>query len=218
MANYLYFVGGANALPSATKTGVYDFSYFDVETGTIVKPSTTLVINNAGGLHDGLPCGDAYASGGRGVSWNHSDNWTKWMNSTAPQPPIAKLTIGCVDADVATSLDFAGEFQGFTDRTFNTQDQTMHHGSLSTGVMTVLVPGSVTKFGSQLDATVLVWYIAGGSLGAGANAIGLPMRPQDYPTSAMTDSDAAARILWYGMGVFQEKTGKHDAMKFAPVG
>lgn len=209
MANYLYYVGGCDQRPNqdAGITGTYEFSAFDAAGVTGVNPSNNLVIAAAGTPEDGFNTGDAYAGGGFSGAYRNADNWTKWMNVSGWQSPSQWAVIGCVDKDLTTGLDIGGQVSGFLDRNGTLADNISHQGSMTSGVYTVIVPGSVTKFGSQRDGTVLVWYVANGSLGPGANAIGLPMRPQEYPVDGDTDLEAAAKILYFGMGVLKNSGG-----------
>lgn len=206
MANYLYYVGGCDQRPNqdAGITGTYEFSAFDVAGVSGINPSNNLTIAAAGSPYNNTFTGDAYAGGGFSGAYNNADNWTKWMNASGWQSPSQWAVIGCVDKDLTTGLDIGGQVSGFLDRTGGgAADNVSHQGSMTSGVYTVIVPGSVTKFGSQLDGTVLVWYIANGSLGPGANAIGLPMRGQEYPVDGDTDLEAAAKILYFGMGLLK---------------
>ena len=107
---------------------------------------------------------------------------------------------------------------GFLDRTGVKQDTVCHHGSLGANVYTVLSPGSVTKFGSQFDGTVLVWYLALGVLGEGANAIGLPLKSTIQPNGGDTDLEAAAKILYGGLGVFKSNGSIHREFGWIPQG
>jgi hypothetical protein len=209
MANYLYYIGGADQRPNqdGTITGTYEFSAYDVAGVSGVNPSNNLVINAAGTPENGSFTGDAYGGGGFSGTYNNADNWTKWMNASGWQAPSQWAVIGCVDKDLAGTLDIAGQVNGFNDRNGTLQDGVSHQGSMTSGVYTVIVPGSVTKFGSQRDGTVLVWYIANGNLGPGANAIGLPMRTASYPVDGDTDLEAAAKILYFGMGVLKNSGG-----------
>ena len=207
MANYLYYVGGADERPNqnAGITGTYEFSAFDVAGVSGVNASNNLVINAAGTPEDGQFTGDAYGGGGYNGGYQHDDNWTKWMNAAGFNNNW--FVIGCVDKDLQSDLDIAGQVGGFYDRVGTLVDGVAHQGSMTSGVYTVIVPGSITKFGSQRDGTVLVWYVANGNLGPGANAIGLPMRSASYPVDGDTDTEAAAKILYFGMGVLKNSGG-----------
>lgn len=218
MANYLYYIGGFDARPGASIAGAYEFSTYDIAGVNTLLPSNNLVIANPAGSYDGANCGEAYGGGGSNPNYNSIENWTQNFNAAGFQGSPQVFVIGCVDNDLVSDLSQIPGQNGAYDRAGITQDQICHHGSLAASVYTVLVPGSVIKFGSQLDGTVLVWYIANGSLGAGANAIGLPMKKNDYPTSGDNDGNAAAKILYYGMGVFKESSGKHAAAYWAPAG
>lgn len=215
MANYLYYAGGSNALPSSIITGTYEFSSYNVGAG-VIEPSQNLVIS--GGTYNAQPTGEAYGSGGINPGYNGSDNWTKWFNPAGFLGSSTYFSIGCVDNDIQGDLTFPLALEGFNDRTGATQDIVSHHGSLDDGVYTVLLPSSVTKFGSTLDCSILVWYIPALSLGAGSNAIGLPVKSQLVPQAADSDIEAASKLLFSGLGVFVANNGNHDAYGWAPVG
>lgn len=209
MANYLYYIGGCDQRPGADSgiAGAYEFSAFDVAGVSGINRSTNMIINAAGTPQNGAFTGDAYNGGGFSGAYNSTDNWTKWMNASGYQAPSQWAVIGCVDKDTAPTVEIGPTVNGFNDRNGTLTDVVSHQGSMTSGVYTVIVPGSVTKFGSQRDGTVLVWYVANGSLGPGANAIGLPMRGQEYPVDGDTDLEAAAKILYFGMGVLKNSGG-----------
>jgi len=216
MANYLYYIGGADQLPTqAGITGAMEFSYYDIGGGSPgVKPSLTATIAAPGSPYDGTPCGDAYAGGGQSGAYNNNDNWTGDFNAAGFQGSPQVFAIGAVDADQQADLNVGGQVNGFFDRAGTTQDVVSHHGSKSTNYI-VLAPGNASKFGSQLDGTVLVWYCNVGALGEEANAIGLPFSTQNYPVGGDTDLEAAARILYQGCGIFRISGG--DQQEFGWV-
>ncbi len=218
MANYLYYVGGGDDFPSqAGISGTYEFSTFDINLNA-TQPSNNIIINAAGSPYNGVTAGDLFASGGGNPSYGNSDNWTQYFNGAGFQGSPQFFTIGCVDNDIQADLNVGGQINGFLDRTGTKQDLVSHHGSLGTNVYTVLSPGSVNKFGSQLDGTVLVWYLGLGALGEGANAIGLPLKSQIQPVASDTDLEAAAKILYGGLGVFKSNGAIHREFGWIPQG
>lgn len=206
MANYLYYVGGCDQRPSQAINGAIEFSWFDIAGGTGVQPSNTVTITAATSPYVGTPAGDAFAGGGRNPSYNNNDNWTGDWNAAGFQGSPQVYVIGAVDIDTS-SPDVPGQVNGMYDRTGVVQDLVCHHGAAD---YIVLAPGNASKFGSQLDGTVLVWYCGAGALGEQANAIGLPMSGQDYPNGSDTDAEAAAKILYYGLGIFRISGGQQQ--------
>jgi len=214
MANYLYYVGGADQLPStAGINGAMEFSWFDIGGGSPgVKPSNTATIAAPGSPYDGTFTGDAYAGGGQSGAYNNNDNWTGDWNAAGFQGSPQVYVIGAVDADLQSDLNVGGQVNGFLDRTGTTQDLVCHHGAAD---YIVLAPGNVAKFGSQLDGTVLVWYCNNGALGEEANAIGLPFSAQNYPRGGDTDVEAAATILYQGCGILRVSGGNQEEYAWA---
>ena len=209
MANYLYYVGGGDDFPSnASITGTYEFSIFDINSNA-AQASTNIIINAAGSPYNGAFAGDAFGVGGFNPTYGNSDNWTQYFNAAGFSGSPQFFTIGCVDNDLQADLNVGGQVNGFLDRTGTKQDLVCHHGSLGTNVYTVLSPGSVNKFGSQRDGTVLVWYLGLGVLGEGANAIGLPLKSTIQPNAGDTDLEAAGKILYGGLGVFKSNGSVH---------
>ena len=205
MANYLYYVGGCDQRPSqAGIPGTIEFSWFDIAGTNVVVPSNNVTIANPGGSYDGSFAGDAFGGGGLNGAYNNNDNWTGDWDAAGFGGPPQVYVIGAVDIDTYGAADVPGQVNGMFDRNGTLQDLVCHHGAVD---YIVLAPGNVDKFGSQRDGTVLVWYCAGGSLGANANAIGLPMAGQNYPVAGDTDIEAAAKILYHGLGVFRVNGG-----------
>ncbi len=206
MANFLYYIGGCDQRPSqAGIAGAVEFSFFDIAGNTGVNPTNNVTIAAAGSPYDGFFAGDAFGGGGYNGTYNNNDNWTQHFNSGGFGGGAQFFVIGAVDID-QSQPDVPGQVNGMYDRTGTTQDLICHHGSKSTNYI-VLSPGSVTKFGSQLDGTVLVWYMNSGALGEEANAIGLPMAGQQWPRGADSDLEAAAKMLYFGLGVFRVSSG-----------
>ena len=218
MANYLYYVGGGDQIPSqASITGTYEFSTFAIG-GPGCTVSTNIVINAASSPYNGAFAGDGFAGGGFTRTYGNTDNWTQYFDPAGFQGAPQHFTIGCVDNDIQSDLNVGGQLNGFYDRNGTLQDLVSHHGSLGTNVYTVLSPGSVTKFGSQRDGTVLVWYLGLGVLGEGANAIGLPLKSTIQPNGGDTDEEAAAKILYGGLGVFKSNGTDHREFGWLPQG
>jgi len=218
MANYLYYVGGGDDFPSqASITGTYEFSTFAIG-GSGCTPSSNIIINAPGSPYNGVFAGDGFAGGGFNTSYGNSDNWTQYFNGAGFQLTPLFFTIGCVDNDLQSDLNVGGQLNGFFDRSGTKRDLVSHHGSLGTNVYTVLSPGSVNKFGSQSDGTVLVWYLGLGALGEGANAIGLPLKSTIQPVAGDTDEEAAAKILYGGLGVFKSNGSTHREFGWIPQG
>lgn len=205
MANYLYYIGGADQRPSDVPiAGAIEWSFFDIGgSPAVVTPSTNAIIDAPTSGFNGQFCGDAYGGGGQSGAYNNNDNWTWHFNAAGFSGSPQVFVIGAVDVDQSISADAPGQVNGMRDRTGSKQDLVCHHGSKTSGVITVIAPGSVTKFGSQFDGTVLVWYIAPNMLGESGNAIGLPFSVQNYPVGGDTDSEAAAKILYQGCGVLR---------------
>ena len=213
MANYLYFVGGANDLPQNAVTGAYTFSYLDKNGGNIIQPGNLVIQTGTGSPQDGTPTGTLVS---QSDPIYNAQNWTLYWGNNASMRDY--FVIGCVDADTATTIDVPQVINGCYDVNDTLQDTVAHNASFTVEKFTVIVPGSINKFGSQRDGTVLVWYIPFGSLGAGANAIGLPMRSQQYPVASDTDAEAAEKILSYGFGLLGDPaTGNpHEAAYWTP--
>lgn len=218
MANYLYYVGGGDDTPSTVGiTGAYEFSSFDIA-GSGATVSSNIVINAAGSPYNTAFAGDGFAAGGFNTSYGNSDNWTQYFNGVGFQGAPQKFTIGCIDNDLNSDLNVGGPVNGFFDRGGTKLDTVCHHGSLGTNIYTVLSPGSVTKFGSSFDGTVLVWYFGLGVLGEGSNAIGLPLKSTIQPTASDSDLEAAAKILYGGLGVFKSNGAIHREFGWLPQG
>lgn len=213
MANYLYFVGGADSLPQNAVTGAYTFSYLDKNGGNVIQPGNLTVQTGTGNPQDGAPTGTIVSQ--NDPSYNGL-NWTlDWGNNASMRD---FFVIGCVDADAATTIEVPLAIGGCYDVNNTLQDLVAHNASFTVEKFTVIVPGNINKFGSSRDGTVLVWYIPFGALGAGANAIGLPMRPQLYPVAGDNDTQAAEKILSYGFGLLGDpNTGNpHEAAYWTP--
>ena len=218
MANFLYYVGGGDDFPSQAGIGAtYEFSTFNINTSN-VQPSTNIIISAASSPYNGVNAGDAFQGGGFNTSYGNTDNWTQYFSGVGFQGSPQFFTIGCVDNDVQPDVNVAGQLNGFLDRSGTKQDLVSHHGSLGTNVYTVLSPGSVNKFGSTRDGTVLVWYLGLGVLGEGANAIGLPLKSTIQPNAGDTDLEAAAKILYGGLGVFKSNGSSHREFGWVPQG
>ncbi len=218
MANYLYYVGGADSTPSgAGISATYEFSSFGIGGGG-AAPSSNIIINAAGSPYNGVNAGDGFAGGGFNTTYGNSDNWTQYFDPAGFAGSPQEFTIGCVDNDLQPDLNIPGQINGMFNRAGTLQDTVCHHGSLGANIYTVLSPGSVTKFGSQLDGTVLVWYLGLGVLGEGANAIGLPLKSTIQPVAGDTDLEAAAKILYGGLGVFKSNGSIHREFGWIPQG
>ena len=205
MANYLYYVGGCDVRPSQNgMAGTVEFSWFDIAGATGVQPTNNVTIVAPTSPYDGLFAGDAFGGGGLSGAYNNADNWTKDWNAGGFGGSPQVFVIGAVDIDTFGSADVPGQVNGMFDRTGAVPDLVCHHGAAD---YIVIAPGNASKFGSQLDGTVLVWYCGNGALGEQANAIGLPMKPQIYPVGGDTDAEAAAKILYAGLGILRVSGG-----------